>query len=324
MGRYGASLFDYAFVYQLRIFLGTLIRSNSAGIERLPAMELRQGVRASLQLRFEVDVESSRTFLKENVQEPPLKVVRAFQHEDGTALVHLHNVSGGILGGDQLSLSVEVGPAANVLLTTTGATRVYRSSGKASSASQHNKMSVAEDGLLEYLPDELIPFGGARYLQDTVVKLEAGAGLFWWEIVTPGREARQEIFEYEKLETRARIEAQCRLIAAEAICLSPVDHEMSALARLGPYRYFATFYICRAGIDAKSWRNLENILVEVVHRRTCQGKILWGVSSLVSDGLVVRCVSRNGREILPGLRELWSRAKVYLYGREAILPRKVN
>jgi urease accessory protein len=304
--------------------LGILIHSNSTEIERPPASESRQGVRASLQLRFEVAAGSDRTVLEENVQEPPLKVVRAFQHEDGTALVHLHNVSGGILGGDQLSLSVEVGPAANALVTTTGATRVYRCSGKASGASQHNKLFVAENGLLEYLPDELIPFGGARFLQDSVVKLEDGAGLFWWEIVTPGREARQEIFEYENLEMRARIEAPSRLIAAEAICLSPVGQEISSLARLGPYRYFATFYICRAGIEAKFWRHLENILMEAVHRRTHHGEILWSVSTLVSDGLVVRCVSRNGREILPGLRELWSRAKVHLYGREAILPRKVN
>jgi hypothetical protein len=53
-------------------------------------------VRASLQLEFERDV-TGRTLLAASRQEPPLRVVRAFGAEDGAALVHLHNVSGGLL-----------------------------------------------------------------------------------------------------------------------------------------------------------------------------------------------------------------------------------
>ncbi len=50
-------------------------------------------------------------------QDPPWKVVRAFGN-----LVHLHNVSGGILAGDRLSLQVDA--LAPLLITTTGATRL--------------------------------------------------------------------------------------------------------------------------------------------------------------------------------------------------------
>lgn len=43
-------------------------------------------------------------------QDPPLKVVRAFALDQGRsgALVHLNNVSGGVLAGDRLVLDVEV------------------------------------------------------------------------------------------------------------------------------------------------------------------------------------------------------------------------
>jgi urease accessory protein len=57
---------------------------------------------------------------------------------------------------------------------------------------------------------------------------------------------------------------------------------------------------------------------------TRRGEILWGVSSLVAHGLVVRCLARGGREVLPGLQAIWRSAKRHLYDREAIPPRKVN
>src|SRR5271163_636501 len=51
-------------------------------------------------------------------QDPPWKVVRAFPNPAGESLVHLNNVSGGIFGGDQLNLHVDVGPGAAAQITT--------------------------------------------------------------------------------------------------------------------------------------------------------------------------------------------------------------
>ena len=301
-----------------------LANSKSTDQEVPRAQAGKELLCASSKLRFERNTESGCTILRENRHEPPLQVVRAFTHDDGTALVHLHNVSGGILGGDQFNFRVDVGRLASAQLTTTGATRIYRSSKELPDASQHNKIFVEDGGLLEYLPDEVIPFAGARFRQETFISLGSGAGLFWWEILAPGREAREEIFQYDKVEMKVRVMARSQLIAAENICLEPGKRTTTSLGRFGHCRYYATFYICCVDVDPGSWHNLENHLVEVTHSLTRPGEMQWGVSTLVSNGLTVRCVGCNGREILPGLRAIWSRAKVYLYGRKAILPRKVN
>src|SRR5580658_2238738 len=79
-------------------------------------------VRATMRLNFARDFSAGTTFLAASLQEPPFKVVRAFTLEDGTALVHLHNVSGGLLAGDDLTLEVNLGCNASVQLTTTGPT----------------------------------------------------------------------------------------------------------------------------------------------------------------------------------------------------------
>ena len=223
-------------------------------------MSATQDSNGRLALEFALDAGTSRTVMRINEQRQPLKVVRAFDLDAGAALVHIHNLSGGVLAGDRLSLDLTVGPRASVQLTSTGATRVYRSRPGAPPAEFSTRVRVCQDGLLEYLPDPLIPFAGCRYVQHTDVELEDGAGLFWWETIAPGREARGEVFSYDALELSFRLQAGGLLIATERSDLDPAVRPLCSAARLGPYRYFSSFYICRAGTDANTWRGLETSL----------------------------------------------------------------
>jgi urease accessory protein len=295
---------------------------QAAGVQSEKVRQNR--VRALLNLDFARDPKTSETFLASSLQEAPLKVVRAFTLADGTAMTHLHNVSGGLLGGDDLSLRVGVGRGSKVQLTTTSASRIYRHRPDLSATMQRNEIVVGEDAVLEYLPDAMIPFAGSRFLQKTTIHLAPGAGLYWWEIIAPGREASGELFEYEQFEMRTKIVALDRTIAAENICLSPAKRNVASPARLGAYRYTATFYICDVGRDASRWRVAENHLRELTGGLTKPGETLWGVSTLLAHGLVVRCLARRGRDVLPGLHAVWRRAKLHIHGCEAIAPRKVN
>jgi urease accessory protein len=292
--------------------------------EMMPHISVGGRARTLLRLDFSPDSTSGQTFLADSYQESPLKVVRAFTMEDGTALAHLHNVSGGLLGGDHLALQLNLANSAKVQLTTTGATRIYRNREGFSATTQCNEISIEEGALLEYLPDAMIPFARARYLQRTTIELAAGAGMFWWEIIAPGREASGELFAYEEFTVKTCVSVLGRRIAAENLRLRPGRDNVSSLARLGQYRYFATFYVCRVGLESGAWRMAEESLRELTAGMTHRDEILWGVSSLVAHGLVVRCLARNGRNILPGLHAVWRSAKRHLYNREAIPPRKVN
>jgi urease accessory protein len=266
---------------------------------------------------------SYRTILHIAEQRPPLRVVRAFELNDGAALVHLHNVSGGVLGGDYLELSANVGPQARAQLTTPGATRIYRHRAGGPEAVQYNHLIVEAGGLLEYLPDPLIPFAQARYRQVTRVELAEGAGLFWWEIVAPGREARDELFVYELLELAVDIRVKQRPIALERLRLQPAQRPLTSPVRLGPYRYLATFYICRVGLPEQSWLELETRLGELSRRYSSLQEEVWAASTLVSDGLVVRALSCSGQGLQEKLAEFWRVAKEALYSEAAIPPRKL-
>ncbi|MEM7531720.1 MAG: urease accessory protein UreD [Chloroflexota bacterium] len=289
--------------------------------------------------------ESSKTILKLRRQEPPLRVVRAFHPtlekdpleknslennpvEECPALVHLHNISGGVLGGDHLTLEVDVQAGAQAQVTTTSATRVYRHRDNRPAATQVNRLSVASGGLLEYLPDALIPFAQSRYRQQTAITLADDAGLFYWEVVAPGRIASGERFDYDLLELSVDIQTPDRPIVIERTKLEPAQHPLASPVRLGGYAYFATFYICRVGWPAAQWQQLEQHLCEFADSLTSSDaqageSALWGVSQLPAHGLSIRALSQTIRPLLTHLPTFWSTAKKTIYGQRAIMPRKV-
>jgi urease accessory protein len=276
-----------------------------------------------LRLCFERAEGTGRTRLSSCEQRPPLQVVRSFPSGETATLAHLHNLSGGVLGGDMLELSVEVCDGARAQLTSTGATRLYRCRPCAPDAVQRQSFRVGRDALLEYLPDELIPFAGARYRQETVIELSEGAGLFWWESVAPGRAARGELFEYDSLRFKLDLSARDTLLARERVALDPARRTLRSPARLGPYLYFATFYVCRVGVAASRWLELESELAELALGLSRPGSILWGVSALPAHGLVVKALGMKGRDVTRGLCHTWRAAKSALYGEAAVPPRKV-
>jgi urease accessory protein len=281
-------------------------------------------VNAKLNLEFAYDHSKQTTVLQESSSNPPLKVVRAFQTADGAALIHLHNVSGGLLGDDRLAMSVQLSENAKVQITTTGATRIYRARESASAATQKTEIALAENAFLEYLPDPIIPYAAARYAQQTTIHLAKNAGLFWWEILAPGREAHGELFAYDSVEMKTDIIAEGQKIARERIQLDPKKYPLDSPARLGPYRYWATFYICKPGVDPAEWQALENKLREAASEFPTPNETRWGISTLPAHGAVCRCLSMRGRDALQGLHQLWRVAKQSLYNAEAIPPRKVN
>jgi urease accessory protein len=273
------------------------------------------------QLRLAFSAAAGGTQLHCLQQDPPWKVVRAFPNPAGESLVHLNNVSGGVFGGDRLSLHIKLGPDAAAQITTTGSTRVYRARENAADALQVSEIHLGQGALLEYLPDSIIPFRDARFEQRTDLHLEPGATLLWWEILAPGRVASGESFAYATLRINTRIWSQGQPIYIDRMSVQPQETKLSSLARFGKFRYLTSFMICRSGEDAHTWVALEQRLREIAHKRSHAGT-LWGATALTADGLLVRGLSESALHIMEDLFCFWSSAKSYLCGRVPSPPRR--
>jgi urease accessory protein len=277
---------------------------------------------AELHLSFE-RATSGSTIVRVKRQEPPWRVVRGFPTPSGETLAHIHNLSGGILDTDSLACRIELGEYAQAQVTTTGATRVYRSRSACRTAAQHCEVELREGSYLEYVPDQLIPYAGSRFEQMISIKLSRSASFMWWERVAPGREASGEVFQFESLASSLSVIADGRPVATERWTLAPLVRPLDSVARLGPFLHFASCYICRAGEPAAYWRGLESELQKTTGKES-NADILWGVTCLQAHGLVIRGVSTSGRLLRDGWVEVWKAAKWLFCGRAAVPPRKIN
>jgi urease accessory protein len=182
---------------------------------------------------------------------------------------------------------------------------------------------VGECGLLEYLPDALIPYGRSRFEQSTTIDLNEGATLFWWETIAPGREAAGEVFDYHALSSSLDLRAQGQSVAFERYTIEPAIRSPACPARLGSFHYFSTLYVCQAGRANKGWLELESQLGDLAEELSRPGEVLWGVSALAASGLAIRGVALKGRDLTQSLTRFWRAAKWSLCGRVAAIPRKM-
>jgi urease accessory protein len=275
-----------------------------------------------LVLRFSLDG-GACTRLYSAVQDPPWRAIRAFQNPRRQAVVHLHNVSGGILSGDALHLEVEAGTATRVQLTSVGATRIYRQRPGRAMARLCASIRVGDGAMLEYLPDATIPFAGSRFSQSTTVSLGRDAGFIGWETVAAGRIASGDEFGFEFFHSECQIHSATRPLAMERYSLAPSAGDPRSLARWGRFRYASTMYVCHTGVEQARWTGLESRLNDVAFQQTSPGS-RWGVSTLIAGGLVLRGLSLEAHQITAGLHTFWDLAKKELWGEPAVPPRKIN
>jgi urease accessory protein len=144
----------------------------------------------------------------------PLLVQRAFHPEDdGTCHVYVLHPPGGVAGGDELSLGVDVLEGASALLTTPAATKLYRTRGPHSTLRQ--TFRVRSGGGLEWLPQETLVFGGSNVVATTSVELDANASYLGWEITCLGRPASGDHFEKGRFRQCTEIRREGELVLVD-------------------------------------------------------------------------------------------------------------
>ncbi|MEK7786607.1 MAG: urease accessory protein UreD, partial [Chloroflexota bacterium] len=93
--------------------------------------------------------------------------------DSGCAYTWLVNPSGGLVGGDQVTVAAQLQDDTHVLMTSPSANRVYRSEGEP--AVQEVRLTAGAGARLEWLPEVTIPFAGSRFRQSIHVELAPGA-----------------------------------------------------------------------------------------------------------------------------------------------------
>lgn len=137
--------------------------------------------------------QNNTTQILASKNQAPLKIQRPF-YPEGREVCHsiILHTAGGIVGGDRLSINMELQPTTHALITTAAASKIYRSNGQF--AEQNISIKVDSQACLEWFPQATILFNGAEYRQNLKVELASSASWISWEIIRFGRSARGEKF----------------------------------------------------------------------------------------------------------------------------------
>lgn len=158
------------------------------------------------------------------------------------------NIGGGMTGGDEFSVDIDVGDGGRLVVGTAAAEKIYRSTGPDTVVNVH--LAVGADGRLAWLPQETILFDRARLKRRIDVDLAADASLVMAEAVLFGRAAMSEALRDGFWADSWRLRRGGKLVFAENVRIDgdiaiKLDRPTSAAGAIA----LATVLIAPAGED---------------------------------------------------------------------------
>ena len=236
--------------------------------EEFTRYEIRQadptGKSGIIQLVLENDHDKNKTVIKEQYSQAPLYTQRALYYDTANpsmAYLFLISSSGGILQDDRYQVDVLLQNGAMANITTQGATRIYKMD--SGFAVQDMNITVGDGCYLELVPDQIIPYKNSRYCQRVNITVSDDATLVYSELVTPGRVAMGELFDYDicYLKTVAK-DKSGKLKLIDTSVLRPKEQNLQAMGLLGDSTVFGTIYILTRSDLVEQIHDAANALIE--------------------------------------------------------------
>jgi urease accessory protein len=217
---------------------------------------------------------------------------------------------GGVVGGDELSIDVNLAARAQVLVTTPAAGKFYRSSGLTACQRQH--LQLAPRAALEWFPQENILFDGARVTLQTRVELSEDSSFMGWEIMCLGRPASGEGFATGEVRTGFEIWRDKIPLWVERSCFAGGAALLSAPWGLGGQAVTGSFVCVAPPPEA----------VDAVRAATQEfaDDERFGVTRL-GEALVCRYLGDSAPRARQLFQRAWEVLRPLMHGRVACPPR---
>lgn len=225
--------------------------------------------------------------------------------DSGCAYTWLVNPSGGLVGGDHVSVHAELCADTHVLVTSPSANRVYRS--VSVPAVQDIHLTVGPGARMEWLPEVTIPFAGSRFQQSIHVDLARGATVVLWDALASGRIAMGERWAFAEFCNDIHVQYESGAAVLERFHLSP----QSLGTFPAQWDYVASLFVLGDSCSGEVLKDLESNLAEVCE---CQpGSLLGGVSEPAAPGIVVKLVARSAPALMMFLDAAWGEIRRCLW-----------
>jgi len=251
-----------------------------------------------------------RSKLSHLYQHAPLRVMFPHHPAGEPATAAIVTTSGGLVGGDRLSVDVKVATGTQALVTAQAAEKVYRSNGP---DCRIDVRLTAEDGAwLEWLPQETILFEGARLRRLTAVDRKPGGRILAGEILVFGRIARDERVTCGLIHDAWEIRHDGRLIWSDALHL---DGDLAHVLNHKGCFAGATAYATAAYVGDDAADRLAMV------RGLLENSDVRASATVVQGVLVMRWLGEDALDVRQAFGAFWMGFRHAVAGLAATLPR---
>ncbi len=310
---------------EMPALMPTEYRDDIKGIEKIkPIDDSNWHWQAHLELVLSARGERG-TRLTRNRHSGPLYVQKPF-YPEGKALAHIYllHPPGGLVSGDTLTLNITLEEQAQSLVTTPGATRMYRARDNSPVQRQHTNLNLQEGATLEWFPMEAIVYNQAHAELETKITLQDNSTIFAWEITCFGLPASDEKFEQGFFKQRYIIEKKAEqnnkpLFIDNLIVDQKNNTKLFAASAGMQNKTVSGFFISGpCTIERKQREVLTEGLREILLSKNLENliSVTW-----VNDFCVVRYLGDSAFQARKAFTALWHYLREELINRKACEPR---
>lgn len=233
----------------------------------------------------------------------PLSVSPIFRLEENgsvsssnRAYLYRMNTSPGLLAGDTIGMSLQLGEKAQLFLADQSATKVHTM--PQAQATVDYRLEVGSSATLEFLPEPLILFEDSTLTQTTEVIMHATASLSLGEIILPGRLARGEVYQFHQYLSRLQVKSpEGRMWFAETMKLLGKSNRFAQSALFASGAVLGSLVLILPEAVATS-ENLMALSTAIDSLAGADGSMEVASSVLPGGrGLFVRAIAQTTREM---------------------------
>jgi len=257
-------------------------------------------------------VASGQTRLKDLYQTSPMRVLFPGKAPGDVLSAALVTTSGGLVGGDRLTVGVQVDTGAAVQVIGQAAEKVYRSKGP--DTLFNVDLNVSDGAWLEWLPQETIIFDKARLRRRTCVEVAPGGKFLGAEMLVFGRTAMGETLDHGLVRDTWEVRREGKLQWADALHLAgdltiPLNHP----AGFGGARAAATSILV-ADDAAEHLGFVRDVLSGMPDGVKCAATVVGGI-------LVTRWLAFDAQSLRTAFGVYWSAMRHEIQGLPGVMPR---
>lgn len=207
-------------------------------------------------------LKDGKTILEDLSFTAPYKIMTPFEKENGGIQIMPLCASAGIMAGDSQEFSYHVKEGADLEILSQSFEKIHKMD--EGSASRTIEVQVDKNAALYYYPQPVIPFAQSAFDSKMTIHLEDETSkLFLLEIISCGRNAHEERFQYRRFSSKVLLYRGEKLIYRDNTRYEPDKMPLEGIGLYEGYTHMANLFLSklcnRDNVDGGKETNIDGM-----------------------------------------------------------------